>query len=794
MTDSTTTQDGARGHRLTTFGSLSLAGPEGDIVLGEHGHHRRRLALLAVLAAAGDRGRSRDQLLPLFWPEATQSRARHSLDQLLYALRNSIGDSVFAGANPVRIDPGVIASDVGDFNEALERGDARAAVEAYRGPFLDGFYLSDAPEFERWVESERSRLAASHAGALERLARSADAAGDHESATRWWNALTDVDPLSSRYAAGRIRALVAAGDQASALQFARRYEAVVAQELGTRVDPAITTLVNEVRASAHVEPAVPTGVPTHAIPQPGAHDVADSTAPAHVDTARALESSGGVVPRRPTTRRRNAVYAIAALLFVTLPGAMFWRSRNDGRPAAVDSAQSIAVLPLDNLGGDPRDAALVAGLSEELLAVLTKLGRLRVISRGSAAVFKSDAAAARRMADSLGVSHVLQGSVQRVGSRLRVQVRLVDARDGSTRWAETYDRELRDVFAVQSNVAEAVARELDLRLGKGTLARIQRRPTHSIAAYELVLRGNDPAVLRSDTGARRGLAQFQQAVALDSTYAAAWAGLARMHLRVSSANDTVMSRRARLALAEQAALRAIALDDSLAEAHRSLAYVRKTALDLVSFEAELRRAIALDPMNARLHEILVQRYIVTKRPDLALAEARRAVDLDPLSASATAEVAHALQASGRCDEALAQLAPLRSLRPPLLRTSSIAAQCYARKRMWPEAIAEARRNLDVTGEPGLSLLGFVLARAGHVDEARSILATLLDRANRSDGAAMDVAIAYAALGLHDEAFTWLDRAVEERSFGFELREDLVASLEADPRYDRFRVLLGIQKR
>ena len=184
---------------------------------------------------------------------------------------------------------------------------------------------------------------------------------------------------------------------------------------------------------------------------------------------------------------------MAALLIVSLTAAMFWRSRHDERAATVALAPSIAVLPLANLGGDSHDAALVEGLSEELLAVLAKLGRLRVIAHGSAVVFKSGDAAARRMADSLGVSHVLQGGVQRAGSRLRVQVRLVDARDGSTRWAETYDRELRDVFAVQSDIAEAVARELDLRLGAGTLARIGRGPTPNIAAYELVLRGNDPA-------------------------------------------------------------------------------------------------------------------------------------------------------------------------------------------------------------------------------------------------------------------------------------------------------------
>lgn len=794
MTDSSA-QNGARRHRLTTFGTLALAGPADDIVLGDHGHHRRRLALLAVLAATGDRGKSRDQLLPLFWPEATQSKARHSLDQLLYALRGSVDESVFAGVNPLRLNPEVIESDVDAFRSALDRGDLEAAIGTYHGPFLDGFYLSDAPEFERWVESERSRLAASHAGALERLARNADAAGEHESATRWWSALTTADPLSSRYAAGRIRAFVAAGDQAAALQYAQRYEAAVAQELGTHVDPAITALVSEVRAGARTRQTAPIVASTHppspAVTDEGNDDVATL---ARSEDASAHALTGNAALRHPAKRRRLAAYAIAALLLVTLPAAMYWRSRAAAPVASVASTPSIAVLPLTNLGGDASDGALVDGLSEELLTVLARLGRLRVISHGSANIFKSEGTAARRVADSLGVSHVLNGSVQRTGSHIRVQVRLANARDGSTAWAETYDRELRDVFAVQSDIAGAVAHELDLRLGAGTLARIARRPTRNIAAYELVLRGNDPALLRSDSGARRGLEYYEQAVALDSAYAEAWAGVARMQLRVGSSNDTIMSRRARLALAERAALKAIALDDSLAAAHASLALVRRVSADMASAKSELHRAIALDPMNARLHEWLAQVHIVVKESELALAEARRAVELDPLSPTATAEVAHALLASGRCDEALAQLTPLRSLRPPLLRASTIAAQCYVRKRMWPEAMAEAQRNLSVTGTHSLPLLAFVFASEGRLDETRRILATLLEQAARDDGNAMDVALVYAALGENDEAFAWLDRAVEERSFAFGTDEDLVASLEADPRYERFRNLLGIQKR
>lgn len=147
-------------YRLSTFGTLALASSD-DPVLGAHRHHHRRLALLAVLAAAGAQGRSRDQLLLLFWPEATQSQARHSLDQLLYALRGSLGESAFVAGNPLRLNPDVISSDVGVFNACIDAGELELAVQEYRGPYLDGFYLSDAPEFERWLEAERARLALS---------------------------------------------------------------------------------------------------------------------------------------------------------------------------------------------------------------------------------------------------------------------------------------------------------------------------------------------------------------------------------------------------------------------------------------------------------------------------------------------------------------------------------------------------------------------------------------------------------------------------------------------------------
>ena len=645
----------ARQYRLATFGTTALVGPDGDTVLGTHGRHCRRLALMSVLAAAGDRGRSRDHLFLLFWPDVTQSRARHSLDQLLYALRGSLGECVFASVNPVRLDPDVVSSDVAVFAAALDRGDVDGATAVYRGPFLDGFHLPDAPEFARWVDAERSRLTGSYSTALERMARKAEVAGDLSAAVHWWRKLTELDPVSSRSAAHLIGAMTRSGDHVAALRYAERFEAMVAQELGTSAGPAFAALVSDVRAAATAE----------LVNAPG-----EAVSPVAI-------SSVGVQPTR---------------------------SASDRPPNDHHSP------------GPARRRRWAAAIIGAVAVVLTSVLIARTAPVGGAS-----------------------------GERL-------------TR-------------------------------------RAPYGPTRNIAAYELYLRGSDPAATRGDSATRAGLEYFRQAIAIDSEYAAAYAGFARLMLtRVSYFEDTTMSRRDGLAAAEQAASKAILLDSTLAEAHGALAVVRWTRLEVAGSEAEIRRAVALDPTNTTFREWLVQQYVWTGRPAEALAEARRAVALDPLSPNATAELAHALLANDRCDEALALLARLRSLQPPLLRAGDFAARCYARKRMWGEAIAEAQRGAPRAGLRRQGLLGFLFARAGRTDEARRVLAVVLDRARRTEGHAFDVATIYAGLGAREEAFSWLDKALEERAMVLDNLDMVLDALAPDPRIDVVRQRLGLPVR
>jgi tetratricopeptide (TPR) repeat protein len=175
-------------------------------------------------------------------------------------------------------------------------------------------------------------------------------------------------------------------------------------------------------------------------------------------------------------------------------------------------------------------------------------------------------------------------------------------------------------------------------------------------------------------------------------------------------------------------------------------------------------------------------------------EGRRALELDPLSPTANAELARALLVSDRCDEALAQLEKLRSLRPPLLRAGNIAAQCYARKQMWPQAIAEMQRISVNAGPPAQALLGYMLARAGRTDEARRILAAMLDRSRRISGGAFDVAMVYAGLGENDQAFRWLEKSLGDRSIRGDNLPAIIDGLRGDPRLDAFRRHAGLQER
>jgi DNA-binding SARP family transcriptional activator/Tfp pilus assembly protein PilF len=250
--------------RLDTFGGLTLTSDQGD-----RPQRRRRLGVLARLAVADSRGVARDELLAMFWPESDGEGARHSLDQLLYEARRSLGVSPTIGTTTLRLDPSVIACDLTDWAAAIDTGDFERAVAVYRGPFLQGFYLPRSHDFERWVESERAAFAAQYRRALETLAAKASHDRKFDVAVKWWRRLAAEDRFGSRTALGLMQAMVDAGDRAGALEFARVHDRIVATELEAVADPAVARYAemlrkppSDGRATAAAESAVPTAALT----------------------------------------------------------------------------------------------------------------------------------------------------------------------------------------------------------------------------------------------------------------------------------------------------------------------------------------------------------------------------------------------------------------------------------------------------------------------------------------------------------------------------------------------------
>ena len=250
--------------RLETFGGLRLLDPGGNRPAITQ---RRRLALLALLAGAGDRGLTRDKVIGYLWPESTPEHARHALEQLLYAIRQQVPEPLVLGPDPLRLNSAQVESDVSQFRRALSSQDWRAAAALYGGPFLDGFYLSEAPEFERWSEEERTRLLDEHVRALRHLASEAGTQGRHTHEIEIWRRLAEAEPLGERSAAGLVRALAGAGDWAGAVRFAQEFESRLRREIPGARTGDLVALVEQMR-SRQTSPPVPSSLVEPAVPEP----------------------------------------------------------------------------------------------------------------------------------------------------------------------------------------------------------------------------------------------------------------------------------------------------------------------------------------------------------------------------------------------------------------------------------------------------------------------------------------------------------------------------------------------
>jgi serine/threonine protein kinase/tetratricopeptide (TPR) repeat protein len=496
-------------------------------------------------------------------------------------------------------------------------------------------------------------------------------------------------------------------------------------------------------------------------------------------------------PRR--TGRRRLLVAGAATFVVALASALLWvNNSSSARSAAAAERRadpSIAILPLVNVSGDSADGVIASGITEDLIATLARAGGVRVIASTSTAGFKDRKLDVRTIADSLGVSNILEGVIQKSGSQLRVEVRLISAADGSTRWSQAYDRKFKEIFALQDEIVRTVAAELGLRFDRDR--QLRRHRPRNIVAYELYLRGSDPLLNRSQAGVWKALDYLGQAIAADSTYAAAHAWTALAQVRRRTTTDPGMPLREVFALGEKSARKAIALDDALPEAHYALGRVLEAKLDFPGAEREIRRAIELDPTRSIYHRSLSTLHGWASQPKEEMMDATRALDTDPLNPYAHVSMASALAANRRCDEALVYLNRLAGIKPPLQAVAFVAAQCYFKQNRLPEAIAALRPQAEAGDPMFRGLLGFMLAKAGQREEANRWLGDLVARRAKTGAGSFQVAMVHAGLGNLDQTFESLDRSIDDLSISVMIMGPTFEELRPDPRFKRFSTKLGL---
>ena len=498
-------------------------------------------------------------------------------------------------------------------------------------------------------------------------------------------------------------------------------------------------------------------------------------------------------------RSRGVAWIYVVLIGAALSVGLFFVGRytashatgENGRPPAAAGSlptKSIAVLPLVNESGDPKDEYFSDGLSEELIAALAQISGLKVIGRSSSFRFKDRKEEPRAIGEKLGVSTLLDGTVRKQGDRVRIVAELVNAADGIQLWTQTFDRQLKDIFAVQEEIAKAVAESLKVTLLGSQDRPAQRGASSNAEAHNAYLQGHFYLLRRNVEDFRKAIAYYDQAIQLDPSYALAYAERAEAWVFLG---DLTGQRPAAYPKARSDAEKAVAIAPALAEARAALGFLR-CLVDWKFAEglAELKRAKELSPANPTANDLLARIIVYLGRFDEAERQARQAVELDPLSTVTQGNLARVLFYAGKLDDADAAARKAAELQPTGAGTHRFQVLIAARRGDGEAALREAQLEPD----PGFRRFGLAVAHyvRGDLAAADAALADLIANAAR-EGFAYQIAEVYALRGEKDKAFEWLQTALDDRDAGMlGLSADpLLRGLRDDARYKNLLAKVGL---
>lgn len=493
---------------------------------------------------------------------------------------------------------------------------------------------------------------------------------------------------------------------------------------------------------------------------------------------RAAASAAGALLAPKKASRRAALVACAVAALVVF-GLWLQAKRRPSRTPASAGARSIAVLPFQSLSSSPDQEYLGLGLTD---ALITRLGALRQIvvrPTGSIRQYSAGAIDPRTAGQQLKVDSVLDGSVQRTGERIRVTVRLLRVADGAQLWSDTFNERFTDLFTVEDSISQQVTKALALQLSSPEQQQLTKRYTQNSDAHELYLKGRYFWGKRTPAGVDESIDYFQRAIAADPQYALAYAGLADSYLLQGSSGYSELRPQEAMQKARTAAERSLALDDTLADAHTSLGYVKLIyAWDWSGAEQEFHRALELNPSDTTTLHWYSHYLTALGRHEESMAAAKRALEINPVDLSLNEHLAWVYIMARQYDHAIDQCRKTLEMDPNFALAHRRLGEAYEYQAKYPEAIAEFQKALELSGGAVVykALLGGAYALSGRRDDAEQSLRDLAQSSRQRYVSSTPIAAIYLDLGDRDQAFQWLDKAYNERS-------DLLTYAKVDPTFD-----------
>ncbi|MFY9572020.1 MAG: protein kinase [Blastocatellia bacterium] len=488
-------------------------------------------------------------------------------------------------------------------------------------------------------------------------------------------------------------------------------------------------------------------------------------------------------------KRHKRGFLVASILTLLIVSAVIVYLAPAGKAHPIDS---IAVLPFVNMSPDPSTDYLSEGLTESLINNLSQSQKLKVMSRNSVFKYKGKDADAKLVGRELGVHGVLTGRIVARGEQISINIELVDARDDTHVWGEQFNRRIADLSMLQEDIARQVSEKLQLRLSGEDEKRVARRYTDDSEAYQLYLKGRFYWNKRTEDGLRKGVDYFNQAIEKDPGYALAYAGLADCYALLYEYSPT--PSKDLYVKAKATALRAMELDDTLAEAHTALGAVYEYEWNWPEVERQYQRAIQLNPNYATAHHWYSAFLVSRRRFEDAIREARRAAELDPLSLIINTALGRALHSAREYDLAIEQLRKTLDMDPNFAEAHFHLGLSYEGKGSYDDAVAEFEKAVQLFSDNSMKAwVGRAYALSGKKSRALRVLAELTDMSKREHVSPYGMATLYAALGEKNRAFEWLEKVYSERSYYvvFLNVDPVLDPLRSDPRFAELQQRIGL---